>query len=137
MALETPNQVHAAAVLLIEDFEDPPNSTITFATNNGFSSVRFLDEDNPDVGIALIMDQPVSNMEGSVYVNGDAFSGQPFAGAYISPMHFQVADPIIDDVPDNQVVIVDVAGADVFRMYVMVLGQQALAEAPAGEPVAP
>jgi len=138
MALETPNLVQASALLLIEGFEDPPNSTITFATNNGFKSVAFLDIDNPDIGITLEMDQPVNNMEGSVYMNGDVLSAlnADSDGGYISPLHQQVGEPFIDDVPDNQVVIVGInAGSDVFRMNVLVVAQLALAEAPAGEPV--
>lgn len=139
MALETPNLVHASANLLIQDFEDPPNSTITFATNNGFKGVEFIDADNPDIGITLTLDQPVNNMEGSVYLNGDPISGiaQAGEGAYISPLHEETGEALIDDLPNNQVVILTIEGGDVFRMNVMVVGQLALAEAPAGEPVAP
>ena len=139
MALETPNLVQACALLLIEGFEDPPNSTITFATNNGFSSAEFIDVDIPTVGITLAMDQPLNNMEGSVYVGGDAASGfSEIQGLYISPAHFESGNALIDALPANQVVLADVEGSeDVFRMQVFVIAQLALAEAPTGEPVAP
>jgi len=135
MALETPNQVHASALLLVEGFEDPPNSTIVFGTNNGFASVAFIDIDNPDIGIVLAMDQPVSNMEGSAYLGGDPDSGAKDSDAYITPRHYSVGEAIIDDLPANHVVIDSLEAEDVFRISVFVIGQTALAEAPAGEPV--
>lgn len=138
MALETPNLVRASCLLLIENFFDDETATVKFATNNGFSSVRFIDPDEVPVGIVLALDQPLSNMEGSVYLGGDPLAEvSDIAGAYITPLHVATEEPLIDDLDPNQVVVLEMEGDDVFRLNILVIGQGALLEAPAGEPIFP
>lgn len=138
MALETPNQVHASAVLLIDNYDDPPNSTVEFAASNGFASVNFLDLDDPDIGLTLEMEQAVNNQEGSVYHSGDPDSSAESAFSYITPTHFETGEALVDDLPANQVALINLsASVSTFRLWLFVIGQRQILEAPAGEPVTP
>jgi len=138
MALETPNQTIASAVLLIQGFEDPPNETVEFLSNAGFQSVRFISDVEPELGLVLALSNPVNNNEGQVSIGGDLTLDLSGTQSYITPNHFLTSESSLDALEPHQVAIVSLSPLDdVFRLTVQVSGQQAIVPANPNEPVAP
>lgn len=145
MALETPDRIRASGVLLIQNFQDPPNATIDFLANNGFASAAFVDPTHVETtAIVLGMDDPVSNNEGEVETGGDASAGVSEVEGYITPNHYLQGSVLLDALEAFQVVVTGYdPGAlnEVFRLTVSVMKTTAsdlsdeVVAAIAGEPL--
>lgn len=141
MALETPNRVHASAVVLAQNMFDPPNETLEFRNNVGFSSIAFVDPADTPIGVVLKLIQEVTNDEGSVYLGSDPngiLDGGNGNAAWITPSHLEAPEPLLNALDSNQVVVSQFLPKETsFRFNVIVFAAMTEVEPIAGEPLAP
>lgn len=134
MSLETPDRIRASGVLLFQNWEDPDpeNITVQLRGSVGFQQPQMLiDEDLDEDGTMIMqLDNAVSNDEAAVFVSGDSHVTFDQGGGYITPMATWDDIPVLDELPDNTLVIQEIDGnRDAFRLYVVVFRMQFEGEA--------
>lgn len=137
MALETPNGIAAAAVLLAEDL-DGSEQDVGFRSNAGFASVAFVDEAAPEDGFVLDMQNPVTVDEGIVFVGGSPNADGGAALGWVTPTYLETGITAYDELADNRVVAVPgLSKAAYFFMGVTVFAVHTDLEPIEGLPIAP
>lgn len=136
MALETPNQVIAAAVVLVTDAMTDP--VFEFRSVAGFESVQLANPADVNGGYLLTMSNPCTNDEGLPQVAGDLNSNFNAADTWITPSHNQYGLPGLDDAEPHQMAVFGfLPNESAFRFYAQVVKiQTGIAPIP-GEPLAP
>jgi hypothetical protein len=136
MALETPNQVIAAAVVFVQDAM--ANATFEFRSVSGFESCRLANPADPNGGYLLTLSNPCTNDEGLPQVAGDLDSDMNNADTWITPMHLETGLPGIDDADPYQMAVFGFLPlADSFRFYAQVVKIQTGIDPIPNEPLTP
>lgn len=136
MALETPNQTVAAAVVLVQEADTAP--TFQFRSVAGFQSVGLVDAGDPLGGYVLDLTNPVTNDEALCWLGADPNLSLEQAFAFVTPSHLESLSPAINALPANRAVaggyaIVEAA----FRFWIQVTAIHSEATPIPGEPLAP